>query len=90
MKMKQHTITQEYTMTVTIHVEVPDDWSDQDTVECFSVFPINATIKSLWEDTDCPEVNVGSVDLNSVELHGRPFIDAYFLSELGYVSEDAQ
>jgi hypothetical protein len=73
--MKQHTITQEYTLTVTVSVEVPDDWADEDTLDYFSEFPINATVVDLWEHDEEPEVNVGALEVNALSPFGKNYLD---------------
>jgi hypothetical protein len=46
--MKKIEITQTYEMTVIVTADVPDDWSDGDTVDYFADFPLHATVKSEY------------------------------------------
>lgn len=73
--MKQHTVTQEYTLTVTVSVEVPDDWADEDTLDYFSDFPINATVVDLWEHENETDVNVGALSVDSLSPFGKNYLD---------------
>jgi hypothetical protein len=73
--MREHTVTQEYILTVTVSVEVPDDWTDEDTLDYFSQFPINATVVDLWEHEKNTEVNVGALDVDALRPTGKNHLD---------------
>ena len=73
--MKRIHLTQTYELTITVDVDVPDDFTAEDMINTLTDFPINATVESLWYDTgasnDVPEVTVGDLCVDSlVSLNG--------------------
>ncbi len=50
---KQKVYVQTYEVTVSLAVTVPDDWTDEDTAEHFSDFPIIVNVEP--EPTEHPE-----------------------------------
>lgn len=73
--MKRIHLTQTYELTITVDVDVPDDFTAEDMINTLTDFPINATVESLWDDTgasdDVPEVTVGDLCVDSlVTLNG--------------------
>lgn len=73
--MKRIYVTQTYELTITVDVDVPDDFTAEDMINTLTDFPINATVESLWYDTgasnDVPEVTVGDLCVDSlVSLNG--------------------
>ena len=73
--MKRVYLTQTYELTITVDVDVPDDFTAEDMINTLTDFPINATVESLWYDTgatdEVPEVTVGDLCVDSlVSLNG--------------------
>lgn len=73
--MKRIHLTQTYELTITVDVDVPDDFTAEDMINTLTDFPINATVESLWDSTgasdDVPEVTVGDLCVDSlVTLNG--------------------
>lgn len=73
--MKRIYVTQTYELTITVDVDVPDDFTAEDMINTLTDFPINATVESLWYDTgasnDVPEVTVGDLCVDSlISLNG--------------------
>ena len=73
--MKRVHLTQTYELTITVDVDVPDDFTIDDMTNSLSDFPINATVESLWDATgasdDVPEVIIGDLCVDSlVSLNG--------------------
>lgn len=73
--VKRVYLTQTYELTITVDVDVPDDFTVDDMTNALVDFPINATVESLWHDTgasdDVPEVTVGDLCVDSlVSLNG--------------------
>lgn len=73
--MKRVYLTQTYELTITVDVDVPDEFTAEDMINTLADFPINATVESLWYDTgasnDVPEVTVGDLCVDSlVSLNG--------------------
>jgi len=64
--MKTVTVLQNYTLTARIEIEVPDDYTESDTINAVRDFPINATIVSMLdEDSDLNEIKVSELILES-------------------------
>jgi len=73
--MKRVYLTQTYELTITVDVDVPDDFTAEDMINTLTDFPINATVESLWYDTgatdEVPEVTIGDLCVDSlVSLNG--------------------
>lgn len=73
--MKRVYLTQTYELTITVDVDVPDEFTAEDMINTLTDFPIKATVESLWYDTgasnDVPEVTVGDLCVDSlVSLNG--------------------
>ena len=73
--MKRVYLTQTYELTITVDVDVPDDFTAEDMMNTLTDFPINATVESLWDATgasdDVPEVIIGDLCVDSlVSLNG--------------------
>jgi len=49
--MKRIIVTQAYEIGVSIEVDVPDDWTEDEMVDAFTDFPIRADVNAVWEDT---------------------------------------
>ena len=72
--MKRIHLTQTYELTITVDVDVPDDFTIDDMENSLADFPINATVESLWDDdllvTD-DNITIGSLCVDSlVALNG--------------------
>lgn len=64
--MKTVTVLQNYILTARIEIEVPDDYTELDTINAVRDFPINATIESMLdEDSDLNEIKVSELILES-------------------------
>ena len=64
--MKTVTVLQNYILTARIEIEVPDDYTELDTINAVRDFPINATIVSMLdEDSDLNEIKVSELILDS-------------------------
>lgn len=64
--MKTVTVLQNYILTARIGIEVPDDYTELDTINAVRDFPINATIESMLdEDSDLNEIKVSELILES-------------------------
>lgn len=64
--MKTVTVLQNYILTARIEVEVPDDYTELDTINAVRDFPLNATIVSMLdEDSDLNEIKVSELILES-------------------------
>lgn len=48
--MKRIHLTQVYELTITVEVDVPDDYTLDDMTNSLSDFPISATAESLWNE----------------------------------------
>jgi len=46
--VKRIYLTQTYELTITVDVDVPDDYTVDDMMNALTDFPINATVQSLW------------------------------------------
>ena len=73
--MKRIYLTQTYELTITVDVDVPDEFTAEDMINTLTDFPINATVESLWYDTgatdEVPEVTIGDLCVDSlVSLNG--------------------
>lgn len=73
--MKRVYLTQTYELTITVDVDVPDEFTAEDMMNTLTDFPINATVESLWDATgasdDVPEVIIGDLCVDSlVSLNG--------------------
>ena len=73
--MKRIYLTQTYELTITVDVDVPDEFTAEDMMNTLTDFPINATVESLWDATgasdDVPEVIIGDLCVDSlVSLNG--------------------
>lgn len=70
--MKRVHLTQTYELTITVDVDVPDDFTKDDLENSLADFPINATVESLWDDDDTDDnITVGSLCVDSlVALNG--------------------
>lgn len=71
-KVKRIHLTQTYELTITVDVDVPDDYTMNDMENSLADFPINATVESLWDDdSNDDELIVGSLCVDSlVALNG--------------------
>lgn len=47
--MKDAQFTQTYELTITVNVEVPDDWSETDIQEQMTDFPITVDVDDFYE-----------------------------------------
>jgi len=50
--MKRVHLTQTYELTMTVNVDTPDDYTNEDIVNALTDFPVNATVESMW--AKCP------------------------------------
>ncbi len=69
--MKRIYLTQTYELTITVDVDVPDDFTKDELENCLTDFPINATVESLWEEEGDDIITVGSLCVDSlVSING--------------------
>lgn len=73
--VKRIYLTQTYELTVTVDVDVPDDFTAEDMMNTLTDFPINATVDSMWYDLgaskEVPEITVGDLCVDSlVSING--------------------
>lgn len=47
--MKEVQFTQSYELTITVNVEVADDWTQDDVEQAFTDFPISVDVNDLYE-----------------------------------------
>ena len=67
--MKRIHLTQVYELTVTVDVDVPDNYTLDDMTNSLSDFPINATVETLWDEmasTDDEDIIIGSLCVDSL------------------------
>ena len=65
--MKRIHLTQVYELTVTVEVDVPDNYEYDDLYGALVDFPINATVESMWDNAfEGTELVVGGVCLDSL------------------------
>jgi hypothetical protein len=67
--MKRVHLTQTYELTMTVGVDTPDDYTDEDIVNALSDFPVNATVESMWDEVSDLVVRSLCVD-SLVSLNG--------------------
>lgn len=67
--MKRVHLTQTYELTMTVDVDTPDDYTDEDIVNALADFPVNATVESMWDEVS--DLVVGSLCVDSlISLNG--------------------
>ena len=67
--MKRVHLTQTYELTMTVDVDTPDDYTDEDIVNALADFPVNATVESMWDEVS--DLVVGSLFVDShISLNG--------------------
>jgi hypothetical protein len=74
--MRLH-LTQTYELTITVDVDVPDNFTAEDMINTLTDFPINATVESMWYEVGngdgdgVPEITIGDLCVDSlVSLNG--------------------
>jgi len=67
--MKRVHLTQTYELTMTVGVDTPDDYSDEDIVNALTDFPVNATVESMWDEVSDLVVRSLCVD-SLISLNG--------------------
>lgn len=65
--MKRIHLTQVYELTITVDVDVPDEYTLDDMTNSLSDFPINATVETLWDETGLDDdIIIGSLCVDSL------------------------
>lgn len=67
--MKRVHLTQTYELTMTVGVDTPDDYTDEDIVNALTDFPVNATVESMWDEVSDLVVRSLCVD-SLISLNG--------------------
>ena len=67
--MKRVHLTQTYELTMTVDVDTPDDYTDEDIVNALADFPVNATVESMWDEVSDLVVRSLCVD-SLISLNG--------------------
>lgn len=67
--MKRVHLTQTYELTMTVGVDTPDDYTNEDIVNALTDFPVNATVESMWDEVSDLVVRSLCVD-SLISLNG--------------------